>query len=75
MSVKCLPPHTVLLYSQMGFTFFFFFFFYPGCGYSLVSPRRGGSNVYTLSMFCAKILKDLIFSDEMFNVLHMKRKK
>ena len=27
------------------------------CGYSLEPPRRGGSNGYPQSMFCAEILK------------------
>ena len=27
------------------------------CGYSLEPPRRGGSNEYPQSMFCAKIRK------------------
>ena len=31
------------------------------CGYSLEPPRRGGSNEYPQSMFCAEIWKNLEF--------------
>ena len=31
------------------------------CGYSLEPPRRGGSNEYSQSMFCAEIRKNSVY--------------
>ena len=55
MSVKCIPPYTPLLNSntgvRRGIPIFLIFALNIDCGCSLEPPRRGGSNVYTQSMF------------------------
>ena len=61
MSVKCIPPHTPLLYSETGV--------YRGIAFFLIfDPKhrlwvlvRTGSNVYPQSMFGAKKMKILDF--------------
>ena len=49
------PPYTPLLYSKLGFAgvylFFLFLFQNTDCRYLLEPPQRGGSNMYTQSMF------------------------
>ena len=53
--VKCIPPYTPLLYRKIGVgrdrPIFLFLIQNIDCGYSLEPPRKGGSNVYTQSMF------------------------
>ena len=75
MSVKCIPPHTPLLYSKSGvcgvYLFFLFLLQNIDCGYSLEPPRRGGSNVYPKSMFLAKIRKIKKKSNENFHFLQL----
>ena len=62
-NVYPLKPHFYIV--NLGFAgvylFFLFLFQNIDCGYSLEPPRRGGSNVYPQSMFCAKIRKISIF--------------
>ena len=54
-----LKPHFYTV--KLGFTGVYIIFLISAqnvdCGYSLEPPRRGGSNVYPQSMFCAKIRK------------------
>ena len=61
MSVKCIHPQTPLLYSKTGvfrgIPIFLFLLQNIDCGYLLERTRRGGSNVYPQSLFCAKIRK------------------
>ena len=49
--------------AEMGYAgvypFFLFLLQNIDCGCSLEPPRRGGSNVYPQSMFCAKIRKNI----------------
>ena len=41
MTVKCIPPHTPLLYSKPGVYLFFLFSMQKiDCGYSLEQPQR-----------------------------------
>ena len=59
ISVYYIPPYTPLIYSKTGICrgipiFFLFLLQSIDCGYSLEPPRRGGSNVYSQSMFLAK---------------------
>ena len=57
-NVNPLEPHFYI--AKLGFAGVYLFFFLLqniDCGYSLEPPRRGGSNVCTQSMFCAKIRK------------------
>ena len=56
MSVKCIPliPHFYITKLGYAGVYLFFFLFLPkniDCGYSLETPRRGGSNVFLQSMF------------------------
>ena len=37
------------------------------CGFKLEPPRRGSSNEYTQSMFLSKNIKNIEFSNEIFN--------
>ena len=52
-NVYHIKPH--LYIEKMGFALVYLFFLFLlqniDCGYSLESPRRGGSNVYPQSMF------------------------
>ena len=52
-----LKPHFYIV--KLGFTGVYIIFLISaqniGCGYSLEPPRRGGSNEYPQSMFCAEI--------------------
>ena len=54
-----LKPHFYIV--QLGFTGVYIIFLISAqnidCGYSLEPPRRGGSNEYPQSMFCAEIWK------------------
>ena len=58
-----LKPHFYIV--KLGFTGVYIIFLISAqnkdCGYSLESPRRGGSNVYPQSMFWAEIWKILEF--------------
>ena len=61
MSMKSIPLDSQFYIVKLGFTEVYLIFLFLikniHCGYSLEPPRRGGSNVYTQCMFCAKILK------------------
>ena len=52
-----LKPHFYIV--KLGFTGVYIIFLISAqnidCGYSLEQPRRGGSNEYSQSMFCAEI--------------------
>ena len=52
-----LKPHFYIV--KLGFTGVYIIFLISAqtidCGYSLEPPRRGGSNKYPQSMFCAEI--------------------
>ena len=52
-----LKPHFYIV--KLGFTGVYIIFLISAqnidCGYSLEPPRRGGSNEYPQSMFCAEI--------------------
>ena len=54
-----LKPHFYII--KLGFTGVYIIFLISAqdidCGYSLEPPRRGGSNEYLQSMFCAEIWK------------------
>ena len=54
-----LQPHFYIV--KLGFTGIYIIFLISAqnidCGYSLEPPRRGGSNEYPQSMFCAEIWK------------------
>ena len=69
-----LKPHFYIV--KLGFTgvYIIFLIFAQNidCGYSLEPPRRGGSNEYTQSMFCAEIGKNQIFFSEIFHFLVVK---
>ena len=55
ISVKYIPPKIPFLYSKTGINMdmhsFLFLLSKIDCGYLLEPPRRGGPNVYPLSMF------------------------
>ena len=54
-SVKCIPPHTPLLYIKTGvyrgITIFLISDLKIDWGYLLVPPQQGGSNMFPQSMF------------------------
>ena len=56
-----ITPHFYIV--KLGFTgvyiIFLFLLLYINCGYSLEPPHRGGANVYSQSMFEAKIKKSI----------------
>ena len=56
-NVDPLKPHFYIV--RLGFTGVYIIFLISAqnidCGYSLEPPRRGGSNKYPQSMFCAEI--------------------
>ena len=55
MSVKCIPPEPHFYIAKLGYKGVYLFFLFLlqniDCGYSLESPQRGGSNVYSQSMY------------------------
>ena len=70
----CLEPHFYIV--KLGFTGVYIIFLISAqntdCGYSLEPPRRGGSNEYPQSMFCAEYEKYLRFLSENFQFLEIK---
>ena len=66
-----LKPHFYIV--KLGFTGVYIIFLISAqnidCGYSLEPPRRGGSNEYLQSMFCAEIWKISEFFIGKFSVL------
>ena len=69
-----LKPHFYIV--KLGFTGVYIIFLISAqnidCGYSLEPPRRGGSNEYPQSMFCAEIWKISEFLSEKFQFLEIK---
>ena len=69
-----LKPHFYIV--KLGFTGVYIIFLILqkniDCGYSLESPRRGGSNEYPQSMFSAEIRKKVVFLSENFQFLVVK---
>ena len=65
-------PLNPILYRKTGvcrgILIFLFLLQNIGCGYSLELPRQGGSNVYTQSMFSAKIRKISKFFSRKFSI-------
>ena len=59
--LKISPPKTESFQIKNS-DIFSFFAQNIGCGYSLESPRRGGSNEYPQSMFLAEIKKNRVYS-------------
>ena len=65
-----LKPHFYIV--KLGFTWVYIIFLISAqnidCGYSLEPPRRGSSNEYPQSMFCAEIWKiSEFFLSQIFN--------
>ena len=69
-----LKPHFYIVKRGLqGYTLFFLFLLKNiDCGYSLEPPRRGGSNEYPQSMYCAEIRKISEFLSENFQFLVVK---
>ena len=68
VSVKCIPPHTPLLYSKTGVYLFFLFSMQKiDCGYSLEQPQRAALACTDNQCFEQKYLKYQNFSNEIFN--------
>ena len=70
-----LKPHFYIV--KLGFTGVYIIFLISAqnidCGYSLEPPRRGGSNEYPQSMFCAEVWKiSEFFLSENFQFLEIK---
>ena len=69
-----MKPHFYIV--KLGFTGVYIIFLISAqnidCGYSLEPPRRGGSNEYPQSMFCAEIRKISEFLPENFQFLVVK---
>ena len=63
------PKFCIAKLGYAGVYLFFSYFLLQNidCGYSLEPPRRGGSNVYSQTMFRAKVLKISKFFQEIFN--------